>query len=41
MTLMGIFKFLKFRRQCVIQAGELPPPEDNGVRYLKLPIDAL
>lgn len=27
--------------QVNIQAGELPPPEDNGVRYLKLPIDAL
>jgi glyoxylase-like metal-dependent hydrolase (beta-lactamase superfamily II) len=27
--------------QVNIRAGELPPPEDNGVRYLKLPIDAL
>lgn len=27
--------------QVNIQAGELPPPEQNGVRYLKLPIDAL
>lgn len=27
--------------QVNIQAGELPPAEDNGVRYLKLPIDAL
>jgi len=27
--------------QVNIQAGELPPPEDNGVRYLKLPINAL
>lgn len=27
--------------QVNIQAGELPPPEDNGIRYLKLPIDAL
>lgn len=27
--------------QVNIQAGELPPPEDNGVRYLKIPIDAL
>lgn len=27
--------------QVNIQAGALPPPEDNGVRYLKLPIDAL
>lgn len=27
--------------QVNIRAGELPPPESNGVRYLKLPIDAL
>ena len=27
--------------QVNIQAGELPPPEANGVRYLKLPLDAL
>ncbi|MBL8545368.1 MAG: MBL fold metallo-hydrolase [Hyphomonadaceae bacterium] len=27
--------------QVNIQAGELPPPEANGVRYLKLPIDVL
>lgn len=27
--------------QVNIQAGELPPPENNGVRYLKLPLDAL
>ena len=27
--------------QVNIRAGELPPPENNGVRYLKLPIDAL
>jgi hypothetical protein len=27
--------------QVNIQAGELPPAEENGVRYLKLPIDAL
>lgn len=27
--------------QVNICAGELPPPEANGVRYLKLPIDAL
>lgn len=27
--------------QVNIRAGELPPPELNGVRYLKLPIDAL
>lgn len=27
--------------QVNIRAGELPPAEENGVRYLKLPIDAL
>lgn len=27
--------------QVNIRAGSLPPPEDNGVRYLKLPIDRL
>lgn len=25
--------------QVNMRAGELPPPEDNGVRYLKLPLD--
>ncbi|MCE2947437.1 MAG: MBL fold metallo-hydrolase [bacterium] len=27
--------------QVNIRAGDLPPPEDNGVRYLKLPVDRL
>ena len=27
--------------QVNMRAGDLPPPEDNGVRYLKLPVDAL
>ena len=27
--------------QVNMRAGELPPAEDNGVRYLKMPIDAL
>jgi hypothetical protein len=27
--------------QVNIRAGELPEPEDNGVRYLKIPIDVL
>ena len=27
--------------QVNIRAGELPPPEDNGLRYLKLPLDVL
>ncbi len=27
--------------QVNMRAGQLPPPEDNGVRYLKLPVDLL
>ena len=27
--------------QVNIRAGRLPPPEENGVRYLKMPLDAL
>lgn len=27
--------------QVNIRAGHLPPPEDNGVRYLKIPLDSL
>ena len=27
--------------QVNMRAGELPPAEDNGVRYLKIPFDAL
>ncbi|HEY4560675.1 MAG TPA: MBL fold metallo-hydrolase, partial [Lysobacter sp.] len=27
--------------QVNIRAGELPPPDANGVRYLRLPLDAL
>ena len=27
--------------QVNIRAGALPPPEGNGVRYLKIPLDAL
>ena len=27
--------------QVNIRAGELPPPESNGVRYLKIPVDVL
>ena len=27
--------------QVNIRAGEFPPPEDNGVRYLKIPLDTL
>ena len=27
--------------QVNMRAGHLPPPEDNGVSYLKIPVDAL
>ncbi len=27
--------------QVNMRAGQMPPPEDNGVRYLKIPLDAL
>ncbi len=27
--------------QVNMRAGDMPPPEDNGLRYLKIPIDAL
>ena len=27
--------------QVNIRAGRMPEPEDNGVRYLKIPLDAL
>jgi hypothetical protein len=27
--------------QINMRAGHLPPPEDNGQRYLKIPVDAL
>ena len=27
--------------QVNIRAGELPPPEENGVRYLKIPLNAV
>ncbi|HZX72418.1 MAG TPA: MBL fold metallo-hydrolase [Rhodanobacter sp.] len=27
--------------QVNMRAGQLPPPEDNGVRYLKIPLDAI
>ena len=27
--------------QVNMRGGQLPPPEDNGVRYLKIPVDSL
>lgn len=34
-------KLMLHALQVNIRGGELPPPEDNGRRYLKIPIDAL
>jgi glyoxylase-like metal-dependent hydrolase (beta-lactamase superfamily II) len=38
---LGMPKLILPSVQVNIRAGEMPPPEDNGKRYLKLPIDAL
>ena len=38
---LGMPKLLLPSIQVNVRAGELPEAEDNGVRYLKLPIDAL
>ncbi|MGN6648894.1 MAG: MBL fold metallo-hydrolase, partial [Trinickia sp.] len=27
--------------QVNIRAGDMPPPESNGIRYLKIPLNAL
>jgi hypothetical protein len=27
--------------QVNMRAGQMPPPEDNGIRYLKIPVDTL
>lgn len=34
-------KLILHALQVNIRGGELPPPEDNGKRYLKIPLDAL
>jgi glyoxylase-like metal-dependent hydrolase (beta-lactamase superfamily II) len=34
-------KLILFALQVNINGGRLPPPEDNGRRYLKIPLDAL
>ena len=28
-------------RQGIVRAGRLPPPQDNGISYLKIPINTL
>lgn len=38
---LSIPKLLLPSLQVNMRAGHLPPPEDNGVRYLKLPLNAL
>ena len=38
---LGMPRLLLPSVQVNIRAGALPPPEQNGVRYLKLPLDAL
>jgi glyoxylase-like metal-dependent hydrolase (beta-lactamase superfamily II) len=38
---LGMPKLILPSIQVNIRAGHLPPPEENGTRYLKLPLDAL
>ena len=38
---LGVPKLILPSIQVNIRAGQLPDPEDNGIRYLKTPIDAL
>ena len=38
---LGMPKLLLPAIQVNIRAGDLPEPEDNGVRYLKIPVDAV
>jgi glyoxylase-like metal-dependent hydrolase (beta-lactamase superfamily II) len=38
---LGMPKLILPSLQVNIRAGQFPDPEDNGVRYLKMPIDAL
>lgn len=38
---LGLPKLILPSVQVNIRAGHLPPPEANGTRYLKLPLDAL
>lgn len=38
---LGVPELLLPAVQVNIRAGEFPPPESNGVRYLKIPVDAL
>jgi glyoxylase-like metal-dependent hydrolase (beta-lactamase superfamily II) len=38
---LGMPKLILPAIQVNVRAGELPPPEDNDVRYLKIPLDAV
>ena len=38
---LGVPKLILPSVQINIRAGEMPPPEDNGQRYMKIPINAL
>ena len=38
---LGMPKLLLPSIQINIRAGHLPEPEDNGIRYLKVPLDAV
>ena len=38
---LGMPKLILPSIQVNVRAGEMPRPEDNGIRYLKIPIDAL
>ena len=37
---LGMPKLILPSLQVNLRAGRLPPPEDNGTRYLKIPLDA-
>ncbi len=38
---LGMPKLLLPAIQVNVRAGGLPDPEDNGIRYLKIPLDAV
>jgi hypothetical protein len=40
-ALLGMPALILPRVQVKMRAGDLPKPEENGVRYLKIPVDQL
>jgi len=40
-ALLGMPGLILPRVQVKMRAGDLPKPEENGVRYLKIPVDQL